>query len=127
MRPRSSSRGRNTSALVTVSYNYSAIQHIDIEMVYWYLRHIEVCGPAAADSLSEIVCCSCCVIQIIGSSLLIVSDNVRVGAWMIDFAKTLYVPDRLITHRDPWQLGNHEDGYLIGIDNLIKVRSWQFR
>ena len=42
---------------------------------------------------------------------------------MIDFAKILHVPDRLITHRDAWQFGNHEDGYLIGIDNLIRVSS----
>lgn len=61
--------------------------------------------------------------EIIGSSLLIICDDVHVGAWMIDFAKILHVPDRLITHRDPWQLGNHEDGYLIGIDNLIKIIS----
>jgi len=59
--------------------------------------------------------------QIIGSSLLIVGDDRHVGVWMIDFAKTLHVPDRLLTHRDPWQFGNHEDGYLIGIDNLIRV------
>jgi len=52
---------------------------------------------------------------------LIVGDNVHIGAWMIDFAKTLHVPDQLLTHRDPWQFGNHEDGYLVGIDNLIKV------
>jgi len=71
------------------------------------------------------VCVCVCVfvcVQIIGSSLLIICDDVQVGIWMIDFAKTQYVPDRLITHRDKWQFGNHEDGYLIGIDNLIKVR-----
>lgn len=62
------------------------------------------------------------VVQVIGSSLLIICDDVHVGMWMIDFAKTLYVPDRLLTHRDLWHFGNHEDGYLIGVDNLIKVR-----
>jgi len=61
-------------------------------------------------------------VQIIGSSLLIICDDVHIGVWMIDFAKTLHVPDRPLTHRDTWQFGNHEDGYLIGIDNLIKVR-----
>merc|ERR1712196_137272 len=41
---------------------------------------------------------------------------------MIDFAKTKPVPDNLqIDHRTQWQLGNHEDGILYGIDNLVNV------
>lgn len=42
------------------------------------------------------------------------------GVWMIDFAKTLSV-EQTLTHREPWVLGNHEDGYLTGLDNLIEV------
>ena len=39
---------------------------------------------------------------------------------MIDFAKTVPVPGgATLTHRDPWELGNHEDGYLLGLDSLI--------
>ena len=41
---------------------------------------------------------------------------------MIDFSKTIPVnSDITITHRLPWQLGTHEDGFLTGLDNLILV------
>jgi len=40
---------------------------------------------------------------------------------MIDFAKTLRVPERTLTHRDVWQPGNHEEGYLTGLDHLVSV------
>ena len=39
---------------------------------------------------------------------------------MIDFGKTR--PTNLkLTHNDNWVEGNHEDGYLIGINNLINI------
>jgi 1D-myo-inositol-triphosphate 3-kinase len=61
--------------------------------------------------------------QIIGSSILIMFDaHCKCNAWMIDFAKTLQFPDHSLDHRTPWQVGNHEDGYLVGIDNLLQVR-----
>ena len=48
--------------------------------------------------------------------------NEKCGAWMIDFSKTIPVSSEItITHRSPWQLGNHEDGFLVGLDNLILV------
>ncbi|KAG0717688.1 Inositol-trisphosphate 3-kinase [Chionoecetes opilio] len=60
--------------------------------------------------------------EVIGSSILIIYDDEKAGVWMIDFAKTVPVPEGIaITHRKPWTLGNHEEGYLTGIDNLIKV------
>nr|XP_045613396.1 inositol-trisphosphate 3-kinase homolog isoform X2 [Procambarus clarkii] len=60
--------------------------------------------------------------EVIGSSILIIYDDEKAGVWMIDFAKTVAVPEGCsITHRKPWTLGNHEEGYLTGIDNLIKV------
>ena len=60
--------------------------------------------------------------QVVGSSILIIYDNKHVGAWMIDFAKTLPLPEGVtVTHRRSWQQGNHEEGYLTGIDNLIEV------
>lgn len=60
--------------------------------------------------------------EVIGSSLLIIHDGKRAGVWMIDFAKTIPIPEGLsISHRSPWVLGNHEDGYLTGLDNLISV------
>lgn len=61
----------------------------------------------------------------VGSSILIIYDDtppVRASAWMIDFAKTTRVPEGMsLDHRSLWELGNHEDGYLTGLDNLIDV------
>ena len=42
---------------------------------------------------------------------------------MIDFAKTLPFEDHNLDHRTEWIVGNHEDGYLTGIDNLVGVSS----
>ncbi|CAH0755149.1 unnamed protein product [Diatraea saccharalis] len=60
--------------------------------------------------------------ELIGSSLLFVHDKKRASIWMIDFAKTVPVPDNVnIDHKTAWKVGNHEDGYLIGLDNLISI------
>lgn len=60
--------------------------------------------------------------EVVGSSIFIVFDNVRTNAWIIDFAKSVRVPeDVTLNHRKPWELGNHEDGFLFGLDNLIEV------
>ena len=41
---------------------------------------------------------------------------------MIDFGKTRPLSENIrITHDCEWQEGNHEDGYLIGINNLIDI------
>jgi len=58
--------------------------------------------------------------EVIGSSLLFVHDATKASLWMIDFGKTRLLPaDIRITHSKPWIRGTHEDGYLIGLDNLI--------
>ncbi|CAG4997002.1 unnamed protein product [Parnassius apollo] len=60
--------------------------------------------------------------ELIGSSLLFVHDKRKASIWMIDFAKTVPVPENVtIDHNSAWKVGNHEDGYLIGIDNLISI------
>ncbi|VDM76527.1 unnamed protein product, partial [Strongylus vulgaris] len=60
--------------------------------------------------------------EVVGSSLLIVHDSEKVNCWMIDFAKSSPVqPPRTLDHRTTWVPGNSEDGYLTGIDNLIKI------
>ena len=42
--------------------------------------------------------------------------------WMIDFGKTTELePGKTLTHRTPWVEGNREDGYLIGVDNMIAL------
>lgn len=44
--------------------------------------------------------------------------------WMIDFAKTIRIEGtNQLTHRAAWQEGNHEDGYLFGLDNMISIWS----
>uniref|UniRef100_A0A0A9Z4L4 Kinase n=1 Tax=Lygus hesperus TaxID=30085 RepID=A0A0A9Z4L4_LYGHE len=62
--------------------------------------------------------------EVVGSSILILYDDAKVGAWLIDFAKTRPVPDGIaLNHRKPWTPGNHEEGFLFGLDNLIRVLS----
>eukprot|EP00730_Choanoeca_flexa_P015627 TRINITY_DN7218_c0_g1_i3.p1 TRINITY_DN7218_c0_g1~~TRINITY_DN7218_c0_g1_i3.p1 ORF type:complete len:417 (+),score=88.78 TRINITY_DN7218_c0_g1_i3:218-1468(+) len=59
--------------------------------------------------------------ELIGSSLLFIYDSTgKVGVWMIDFGKTSPVEHEL-SHDIPWRLGTQEDGYLIGLDNLVTM------
>ena len=68
----------------------------------------------------------------VGSSILFVYDDGARGdretsvdtaaAHMIDFAKTEELPDEArLTHTADWELGNREEGYLTGLDNLIAL------
>eukprot|EP00929_Paragymnodinium_shiwhaense_P083408 TRINITY_DN4442_c0_g5_i1.p1 TRINITY_DN4442_c0_g5~~TRINITY_DN4442_c0_g5_i1.p1 ORF type:complete len:410 (+),score=54.65 TRINITY_DN4442_c0_g5_i1:167-1396(+) len=64
--------------------------------------------------------------ELIGASLLLVADRTgKTRARIIDLAKTYQIPDGLddFDHRKPWALGNHEDGWLFGLDNMIDVWS----
>ncbi|KAK3909915.1 Inositol-trisphosphate 3-kinase B [Frankliniella fusca] len=61
--------------------------------------------------------------EVIGSSLLFVHDADKANIWLIDFAKSRVLPPGVgpISHNAPWTEGNHEDGYLIGLRNLIDI------
>uniref|UniRef100_A0A183CD39 Kinase n=1 Tax=Globodera pallida TaxID=36090 RepID=A0A183CD39_GLOPA len=60
--------------------------------------------------------------EVVGSSILIIYDEKRIGAWLIDFAKCTRLENgQKLNHRTPWTLGNHEDGWLTGLDNLIEL------
>lgn len=60
--------------------------------------------------------------EVVGSSVFIVFDEERIGAWLIDFAKARRLPAGVkVDHRKQWIPGNCEEGLLHGIDELIKV------
>ena len=40
---------------------------------------------------------------------------------MIDFGVTKPCKSGVLQHTIPWVLGNHEDGYLIGLANLVRL------
>jgi len=58
--------------------------------------------------------------EFVGASLLFVVDHKQAKVALIDFAKTEPLPEGcVISHRGEWQMGNHEDSLLRGVDNLI--------
>ncbi|KAM8902823.1 inositol-trisphosphate 3-kinase Cb isoform 1-T2 [Spinachia spinachia] len=63
--------------------------------------------------------------EVVGSSLLFVHDaSGKARVWMIDFGKTVPLPEpHTLDHRTPWMENNREDGYLWGLDNLIDILS----
>lgn len=63
--------------------------------------------------------------EVVGSSVFMLYDDTKVGIWIIDFAKTYKVPEGMsVTHRNPWIPGNHEEGFLFGLDKLISVSNF---
>ena len=63
--------------------------------------------------------------EVVSSSLLCIYDaadppRAPPGVWMIDFANCLPTKEKL-NHRTPWSKGNHEEGYLLGLDDIIET------
>lgn len=60
--------------------------------------------------------------EMIGSSLFFVHDDNFASIWIIDFGKTRKLPEGVhIDHLSKWVEGNHEDGYMFGINSLIGI------
>ncbi|KAL0969303.1 hypothetical protein UPYG_G00225280 [Umbra pygmaea] len=61
--------------------------------------------------------------EVVGSSLLFIHDHTeRAEVWLIDFGKTTALPEgTTLDHWSPWQEGNREDGYMWGLNNLIRT------
>ncbi|XP_018798292.1 PREDICTED: inositol-trisphosphate 3-kinase A [Bactrocera latifrons] len=60
--------------------------------------------------------------EVVGSSIFIVYDDDKVGAWLIDFAKSRPLPAGVnVNHRATWIPGNCEEGLLKGMDELINA------
>jgi len=58
----------------------------------------------------------------IRSSLLFVySDESDAAVVRIIDLPKVSSADRELTHRSPWSVGNHEDGYLAGLDNMVTL------
>ncbi|XP_042201204.1 inositol-trisphosphate 3-kinase A-like [Callorhinchus milii] len=63
--------------------------------------------------------------EVIGSSLLFVHESLgKPEVWLIDFGKTTALPQgQTLRHDIPWEEGNREDGYLLGLHNLMDIFS----
>jgi len=60
--------------------------------------------------------------ELIGTSCLFVVSREKASLHLIDFAKTSALEDGVsIDHRSTWQRGNHEDGFILGIENLLRL------
>jgi hypothetical protein len=61
--------------------------------------------------------------EFIGSSILLIADSYgHAGVSWIDFAKTHPLAEGAeLTHREPWEYGNREDGIILGFENLIEA------
>ncbi|XP_054743648.1 inositol-trisphosphate 3-kinase homolog [Anastrepha obliqua] len=60
--------------------------------------------------------------EVVGSSIFIVYDDDKVGAWLIDFAKSRPLPVGIsVNHRATWIPGNCEEGLLKGMDELVNA------
>jgi 1D-myo-inositol-triphosphate 3-kinase len=61
--------------------------------------------------------------ELVGTSLLFCCDpNGESGVWLIDLAKALPLQKGMqLTHARPWEFGNHEDGWLSGLQSLQAI------
>jgi hypothetical protein len=60
--------------------------------------------------------------ELIGTSLLLSYDGRgRVGLWVMDFGLSCTSPTGPLRHDAPWTVGNHEDGYLVGMASMQRL------
>lgn len=58
--------------------------------------------------------------EFVGASFLFVVGAELAKVFLIDLAKTTPLPEGvLVDRRSDWEMGNHEDGLLKGVDNLV--------
>jgi len=59
--------------------------------------------------------------EFVRTSVLLVYSNATnsTSVHIIDLTRVSHLGGTRITHRNEWEPGNHEDGYLVGLDNLI--------
>ncbi|XP_066506030.1 inositol-trisphosphate 3-kinase B isoform X2 [Hoplias malabaricus] len=105
----------NTSSTSTLGFRLEGIMQVHI--LEAYQSRLE----ALRETLKESAFFSSH--EIIGSSLLFVHDHTgKANIWMIDFGKTIPIPGNgQLKHDTPWEEGNHEDGYLIGLNSFISL------
>jgi len=98
------------------------------EVIHLYVQQrrqlIDAFLPKLRDLRSTLEGCSTFMQhEFVRTSVLLVYSNATnsTSVHIIDLTRVSHLGGTTITHRTEWEPGNHEDGYLIGLDNLIRT------